>query len=417
MKKKVISFVIAALMACSAVPAVAAAETETKTIATETKEIYAEKKAVIAYSKHLTDATSYDITGSSIAWVKQANGALIWVPATDSRSDDAIVTQAKSADPSLANGTSEFAVMKGIGTAKTPNSNGSQATVTVYEADGKLILSIDGKYSHFVKALANVEPVVPEETVAPEEPTAPAEPVVEGEKVSIRIDAPKKMAVAFPDGTVYYGGEMKEVVVGQEYPFQMCSVNWENGIYDGKDNGIAGTVVYRMEVVHQNDFNKIAEAAKEEPERYIVKGIDVIDTKEKKIIINCDAKDTHLETDVNTFFAAYRFHFEGQDYNKKTGIEKVVNTPLESLSVNLPVGSTITCDAYYGEEKVASNDVFITKNSGKGIYANEFYTSVNDYTWSVGAAPVLEEVKEKAEAVEEMKYAEAVQERVVEYAK
>jgi|GEM_PF-2720224 len=406
MRKKVISIVIAALMACSAIPAVsvAAAETETKTIATETKESIAAAKAS-GYSDHLTDGTEYDITGSAIAWVKQAKGALVWVPADDARSDEEIIAQAKSADASLTSGTDQFAVMKGFGTAQTPNDNGSQATVTVSEADGKVTLSIDGKYSHFVKALAKEAPeVTPEETVAPEEPTEAV--VEEGEKVSIRIDAPKKMAVAFPDGTVYYGGEMKEVVVGQEYPFQMCAVNWENGIYDGQENGIAGTVVYRMVVEHQNKFNEIAKAAKEEPERYIVKGIDVIDTKEKKIIVNCDAKDTHLETDVNTFFAAYRFHFEGQDYNKKTGIEKVVNTPLESLSVNLPVGSTITCDAYVNGEKVMSSDVFITKNNGEGIYADEFLTSVNDYTWSNGTAPVLEEVKE----------AEAVKERV-EYAK
>ena len=107
--------------------------------------------------------------------------------------------------------------------------------------------------------------------------------------------------------------------------------------------------------------------------------------------MNGDAEDTHLETDVNTFFAAYRFHFEGADYDKKTGIEKVINNPLESLSVNLPIGSTITCDAYFGDDKVASSDVFITRNSGEGIYDNELLTSVNDYTWNTGAVPVLEE--------------------------
>ena len=33
------------------------------------------------------------------------------------------------------------------------------------------------------------------------------------DSTSIRIDVPKKMAVAFDDGTVYYGGETKEVAV------------------------------------------------------------------------------------------------------------------------------------------------------------------------------------------------------------
>lgn len=211
-----------------------------------------------------------------------------------------------------------------------------------------------------------------------EQPTA----APQGETVSIRIDAPKKMAVAFVDGTVYYGGEMKDVVVGEEYFFQMCAVNWENGIYDENGNGIRGTVVYKMKVVHQNEFKELARQARANPERYTVKGIDIIDNEAKTIIVNCDAKDTHLETDVNNFFIAYRFHFTGSDYHKRTGIDHVINTPVESLSVNLPAGSTITCNAYIGDEKVDSDDVFITRNSGDGIYEDEHLTSVNDYTWN-----------------------------------
>ena len=69
------------------------------------------------------------------------------------------------------------------------------------------------------------------------------------------------MAVAFEDGSVYYGGEMKEVVVGQEYLFRMCSVNRDN--------------VYRMVVVHQKEFTEIAREAAQHPERYTVKGMDV----------------------------------------------------------------------------------------------------------------------------------------------
>ncbi len=222
----------------------------------------------------------------------------------------------------------------------------------------------------------------PDEPVTPDEPTdEPTEaPTATG---TIRIDAPLKMAVAFEDGTVYYGGEVKEVVFGQEYAFQMCSVNWDNGVFDGNGNGIRGSVVYRMIVVHQKEFNERAQAAKEDPDRYTVKGIDIIDNEAKLIIVNGDAKDTHLETDVNNFFMAYRFHFANGDYNKKTGIENVINTPLESLSVNLPLGSTITCNAYNGDEKIASDNVFITHNAGKGIYYNVELTSVNDYTWTL----------------------------------
>lgn len=209
------------------------------------------------------------------------------------------------------------------------------------------------------------------------------EPVVpeKDDKGNLRIDVPLKMAVVFEDGSVYYGGEMKEVEVGKEYHFQMCAVNWDNGTFDDNGNGIRGTVVYTMEVVHNDEFKELAAAAKEDPERYTVKGIDIIDNVAKKIIIDIDAEDTHLETDVNNFFMAYRFHFAGEDYDKQTGIDQVINTPLESLSVNLPLGSTITCNAYHSYEKVASADVFIENNSGEGVYDDVFLTSVNDYTW------------------------------------
>ena len=203
-----------------------------------------------------------------------------------------------------------------------------------------------------------------------------------GETVSIRIDVPLKMAVTFEDGTVYYGGEMKDVVVGQEYPFQMCAVNWDNGVYDGNENGICGTVVYRMIVVHRADFDALVQTALQDPDRYTVKGIDVIDNEAKTIYVNCDEADFHLETDVNNFFVAYRFHFESGDYNKKTGIRNVINTPLESLSVNLPVGSTISCNAYIGSEMIDTENVFVTVNSGEGIYDDVYLTSVNDYTWA-----------------------------------
>lgn len=202
------------------------------------------------------------------------------------------------------------------------------------------------------------------------------------ETVSIRIDVPKKMAVAFADGTVYYGGETKEVVFGQEYMFRMCAVNWDNGLYDENGNGLAGTVVYRMIVVHQNEFFEYVNTAAQDPDRYVVKGIDVIDNETKTIIVNGDAADTHLETDVNSFFTAYRFHFTSSDYNKKTGIENVINTPVESLSVNLPVGSTVACSAYNGDDLLGSENVFITRNSGEGIYDNVLLSSVNDYTWA-----------------------------------
>ena len=361
--KKALVFVLAAIMVFTVLSATV---------------VYAGETAEITYSDHLTENSDtgydYDITGASIAWVKQAKGALIWVPGDDSRSDDEIIAQAKDADSSLTSGTDSFAVFRGLGYAQTPNETGSKADVTVSDYDGETVMSIEGKYSHFVFGSAVND--------GSDEPATEATTAVEPEKVNIRIDAPLKMAVAFEDGTVYYGGEMKEVEVGKEYLFQMCSVNWENGTYDGNENGLAGTVVYRMKVVHQDDFLALAREAKADPDRYVVKGMDIIDTVNKTITVNCDAEDAHLETDVNSFFMAYRFHFTNDEYDHKTGIEKVVNTPLESLSVNLPLGSTITCNAYYGSDVLGNDNVFITNNSGEGTYDDEYLTSVNDYTWA-----------------------------------
>lgn len=276
--------------------------------------------------------------------------------------------------------------MRGFNTAETPNTDGDKAVITVTDFGKQKVLSIEGKYSHFVggyTGAAEPEEEPTAEEIIDEEPTIPE--AAEGDTAKVRIDVPQKMAVAFADGTVYYGGEMKDVVFGQEYTFQMCSVNWENGRYDQSGNGLCGTVVYRMTVVHQDKFLRLAKEAKQNPNRYTVKGIDIIDNEAKTIIVNGDAEESHLETDVNNFFVAYRFHFanEAEEFDNKTGIDNVVDPPLESLSVNLPVGATITCNAFRGSEKVATDDVFITVNSGEGVYDDVLLTSVNDYTWSV----------------------------------
>ena len=190
-------------------------------------------------------------------------------------------------------------------------------------------------------------------------------------KGNLRIDAPHKMAVVFEDGSTYYGGEMKEIAFNKEYHFQMCTINWSNDTFDD-NNGLKGTVVYTMEVVHNNEFKELASLAKADPDKYTVKGIDIIDNVNKKIIVNGDAEDAHLETDVNNFFMAYRFYFTGENYNHQTGIDKVIyntgaetgkyNKPLESLSVNLPLGTTVTAKAYQNYEYIDQADILITKD-------------------------------------------------------
>lgn len=137
--KKALVIVLALIMVLSALPVTA---------------VYAEEASEITYSEHLTNNSdvgyTYDISDASIAWVKQSTGALIWVAADDTRSEDEIIAQGKKADPSLDHSVNHFAVLRGTGTAETPNTNGSKAVITVSANDGKTELSIDGKYSHFV---------------------------------------------------------------------------------------------------------------------------------------------------------------------------------------------------------------------------------------------------------------------------
>lgn len=171
--------------------------------------------------------------------------------------------------------------------------------------------------------------------------------------VNASIVCPKKMSVRFEDGTVYYGGESINLEIGKEYKFQMCSNDWDTDTYTDDGHGICGTVVYTVRVSDRYDERSYDAATKT---FVLPKG------------------DPVLRTDVNKCFMAYRYHFK-TDYNKQTGIKQVVNTPLESLSVNLPLGSTIKSDAYIAYKLVGSADVFIENNEDLTI-------SYTDYRWN-----------------------------------
>lgn len=212
--------------------------------------------------------------------------------------------------------------------------------------------------------------------------TNPTEPAtVETEittitKTSLGIVTPLAMAVRFEDGSVYYSGDIVEIEIGKEYKFQMCSVDWstrdtnnekkihkeyevftspQHGIYSDEGVGLRGTVVYTVKVSNKYDERSY----------------------------NADTKtfvlpkgDAVLRTDTNKCFMAYRFWFKGDQYNKQTGIDKVIydtgkehtntledfryNKPLESLSVNLPLGATVEAKAYKNYEYVGKADVFIS---------------------------------------------------------
>lgn len=169
----------------------------------------------------------------------------------------------------------------------------------------------------------------------------------------VKIVCPKKMSVRFEDGTICSTGDKVVLEIGKEYKFQMCSNNWDNDKYTDDGDGICGTVVYTVKL--SNSFDERS-----------------YDADTKTFVI--PKGDPVLRTDVNKCFMAYRYHFK-TDYNKQTGIEKVVNTPIESLSVNLPLGSTIKSDAYINFKYVGSDDVFIENNEDKTI-------SYTDYMWT-----------------------------------
>lgn len=189
------------------------------------------------------------------------------------------------------------------------------------------------------------EESVPEPEPEPEQPD-------ETDMVTLGIVTPKKMSVRFEDGKVYKNGDSLQIEREKTYLFQMCSNNWDNDTYDDNGNGLCGTVVYRVRVSDRYDERSYDESTKT---FVLPKG------------------DPVLRTDVNTCFMAYRYHFKKGDYNKQTGIENVVNTPLESLSVNLPLGSTITSDAYKAFKAIDSDNVFIERDEDVTISYTDYY--------------------------------------------
>ena len=165
-----------------------------------------------------------------------------------------------------------------------------------------------------------------------DEEQTPAEPE---ERVTIQLVTPQKRCVRFADGTILYNGDSFTMPKYGSVSFQMCTVNWDTGKYTDGGEGFCGTKVYTY--THQK------------------------------------GKDNVLRTDTNTYFMAVRFHFAA-DYNKQTGIANVIETPLESWSVNLPLGAVVKADAYVGYTYQGSADIFVETAEDKTIC----YT---DYNW------------------------------------
>jgi hypothetical protein len=183
-----------------------------------------------------------------------------------------------------------------------------------------------------------------------EDPEVPDETV--SAQVKLGIITPKKMSIRFEDGKIYNSGDYLKLEIGKTYAFQMCSNNWDNDKYDDNGNGLRGTVVYHVKV-----SNSFSERSYDENTHTFVlpKG------------------DPNLRTDINSCFMAYRYHFIKGDYNKQTGIKNVINKPLESLSVNLPLGSTVKSDAYIGYKQVTSENVFIERVKDRSLSYADYY--------------------------------------------
>lgn len=204
----------------------------------------------------------------------------------------------------------------------------------LFQVDSSRVLTL---YAEWKKVDSTTEPGDGEET---------------GKKISMGIVTPKRMSVRFEDGKIYADGDSIEIEIGKTYRFQMCSNNWETGTYDDNGNGLCGTVVYSVRVSNRYDERSYDETTKT---FVLPKG------------------DPVLRTDVNSCFMAYRYHFTKGDYNKQTGIKQVVDTPLESLSVNLPLGSTIQSDAYKGYEQIDSKPVFIERGEDLSLSYTDYY--------------------------------------------
>ncbi len=156
-----------------------------------------------------------------------------------------------------------------------------------------------------------------------------------GDMVTVPVTTPKKMSIRLEDGTVLHSGDSFQMPKDGTVQFQMCTDNWETNRYTDDGEGFAGTKVYSFTYSNKNKV---------------------------------------LRTDTNTYFMAYRFHFKKGDYNKQTGIANVIETPLESWSVNLPLGSTVTADAYKGAvTKVDAANVFIETAEDKTICYTDYY--------------------------------------------
>ena len=139
--------------------------------------------------------------------------------------------------------------------------------------------------------------------------------------VQITVTVARRMSIRLEDGTILKNGDKFTMQKYKTIRFQMCTNNWDTDTYTDDGQGIAGQKVF--EFTHQKN------------------------------------KERFLRVDNLRHFMPVRFHFIKGDYKKLTGVDNVLSTPLESLSINFPLGSTITVKAYVKNQLVDTQNIFI----------------------------------------------------------
>lgn len=142
-----------------------------------------------------------------------------------------------------------------------------------------------------------------------------------GKTVTITVAVARRMSIRLEDGRILKNGDKFTMPKYGTVRFQVCTNNWDTNTYTDDGQGIAGQKVFE----YTNQKNK----------------------------------ELYLRVDNNRYFVPVKFHFVKGDYSKLTGVKNVLSTPLESLSVNFPIGATITVDAYVKNAVVESKDLFI----------------------------------------------------------
>ncbi len=140
-------------------------------------------------------------------------------------------------------------------------------------------------------------------------------------EVVITVTVARRMSIRLENGKILKNGDKFTMPKLGTIRYQVCTNNWDTNTYTDDGQGIAGQKVF--EFTHQKN------------------------------------KERYLRVDNNRHFMPVRFHFVKGDYRKLTGVDKVLSTPLESLSINFPLGATVNVKAYVKNQMVESRNLFI----------------------------------------------------------